>query len=121
MGVQGFERRLERLLEGTFTRASRGGVQPAEVAARLRREMDLGRTLGTKGASAERTDVTSKFIAELNNGITIHTAALSVTVYGLKGLDAAEFPAVAAAAEQGCPVSKAYRGSLTITLDAKVG
>ena len=50
MGVQGFERRLERLLEGTFTRASRGGVQPAEVAARLRREMDLGRTLGTKGA-----------------------------------------------------------------------
>lgn len=50
MGVQGFERRLERLLEGTFTRTSRGGVQPAELAARLRREMDLRRTLGTKGA-----------------------------------------------------------------------
>ena len=50
-----------------------------------------------------------------------HTSALSVTVYGLKGIDAADFPAVAAEAEKGCPVSNAYRGSLKITLDAKVG
>ena len=50
MGVQAFERRLERLLEGTFTRTSRAGVQPAELVTRLRREMDHGRTLGTKSA-----------------------------------------------------------------------
>mgnify|MGYP003345200190 CR=1 FL=1 len=49
MGVSGIERRLERLLEGTFTRTSRAGVQPAELVTRLRREMDLGRTLGTRG------------------------------------------------------------------------
>jgi osmotically inducible protein OsmC len=101
-----------------------GRTSPEELMAAAHAAcyaMALNHTLGTRGASAERTDVTSKIIAELNNGITIHTAALSVTVYGLKGLDAAEFPAVAAAAEQGCPVSKAYRGSLTITLDARVG
>ena len=83
--------------------------------------MALNATLGRKNASAERTAVTAKVSAELNNGITIKSSHLSVTVYGLKGLEASQFPAVAQEAEKGCPVSNAYRGSLTITLDAKVG
>ena len=41
--------------------------------------------------------------------------------HGLKGLEASQFEAVANEAEKGCPVSNAYRGSLQITLDAKVG
>jgi hypothetical protein len=49
MGVQGFERRLERLVEGTFGRAFRSGLQPVEVARRLLRDMDAARTIGVRG------------------------------------------------------------------------
>src|SRR4051794_5960878 len=49
MGVQGFERRLERLVEGAFGKAFRSGLQPVEVARRLLREMDAHRTLGVRG------------------------------------------------------------------------
>lgn len=52
MGVQGFERRLERLVEGTFGKAFRSGLQPVEVARRLLREMDAGRTIGVRGTIA---------------------------------------------------------------------
>jgi organic hydroperoxide reductase OsmC/OhrA len=48
------------------------------------------------------------------------SSKLSVTAYGLKGLDASQFAAVAQEAEGKCPVSNAYRGSLQITVDAKV-
>ena len=49
MGVQGFERRLERLVEGAFGKAFRSGLQPVEVARRLLREIDSHRTLGVNG------------------------------------------------------------------------
>jgi Protein of unknown function (DUF3662)/FHA domain len=49
MGVQGFERRLERLVEGAFGKAFRSGLQPVEIARRLLREMDANRTLGVRG------------------------------------------------------------------------
>lgn len=101
-----------------------GRTSPEELMAAAHAAcyaMALNATLGRKQASADRTDVTAKIIAELDNGITIHTSALSVTVYGLKGIEAADFAAVAAEAEKGCPVSNAYRGSMKITLDAKVG
>src|SRR5579875_356055 len=50
MGLQQFERRLERLVEGVFARAFRSGLQPVEVGRRLTREMDLRRTLAPRGA-----------------------------------------------------------------------
>jgi hypothetical protein len=49
MGLQRFERRLERLVEGAFTKAFRSGLQPVEIGRRLVREMDAGRTLGVRG------------------------------------------------------------------------
>src|SRR2546428_381973 len=53
MGLQRFERRLERLVEGTFSKAFRsGGLQPVEIGRRLGREMDAGRTLGVRGTVA---------------------------------------------------------------------
>ena len=52
MGVQGFERRLERLVEGAFGKAFRSGLQPVEIARKLLREMDNGRTLGVRGTVA---------------------------------------------------------------------
>jgi len=52
MGLQGFERRLERLVEGTFTKAFRSGLQPVEIARKLIREVDAGRTVSVRGTVA---------------------------------------------------------------------
>jgi len=49
VGPQRFERRLERLVEGTFSKAFRSGLQPVEIARKLVREIDAGRTLGVHG------------------------------------------------------------------------
>ena len=49
MGLQQFERRLERLVEGVFARAFRSGLQPVEIGRRLTREMDLRRTIAPEG------------------------------------------------------------------------
>ena len=52
MGLQKFEQRLERLVEGVFAKAFRSGLQPVELGRRLVREMDLGRTVGVRGVLA---------------------------------------------------------------------
>jgi hypothetical protein len=52
MGLQAFERRLERLVEGAFTKAFRSGLQPLEIGRRLVRELDAGRTVGVHGVVA---------------------------------------------------------------------
>ena len=49
MGLQRFERRLERLVEGGFGKAFRSGLQPVEIGRRLVRELESGRTLGVRG------------------------------------------------------------------------
>ena len=49
MGLQQFERRLERLVEGVFAKAFRSGLQPVELGRRLTREMDANRTVGVRG------------------------------------------------------------------------
>ena len=61
MGLQQFERRLERLVEGAFARAFRSGLQPVEVGRRLTREMDLRRTVAPRG-----TLVPNKFFVALS-------------------------------------------------------
>ena len=52
MGLQQFEQRLERLVEGVFAKAFRSGVQPVELGRRLARDMDLHRTQGVRGLIA---------------------------------------------------------------------
>jgi hypothetical protein len=49
MGLQRFERRLERLVEGAFGKAFRSGLQPVEIGRRIARDMDAGRQLGVRG------------------------------------------------------------------------
>jgi FHA domain-containing protein len=61
MGLQQFERRLERLVEGAFAKAFRSGLQPVEVGRRLTREMDLRRTVAPRG-----TLVPNKFFVALS-------------------------------------------------------
>jgi osmotically inducible protein OsmC len=104
---------------------SGGKTSPEELMAAAHAAcyaMALNATLGRKGASAERTVVTATVSADKGDaGIKIGSSKLKVVAYGLKGIDAAQFPALAAEAEKGCPVSNAYRGSLQVTLDAQVG
>lgn len=48
MGMQGLERRLERMVEGVFRRPS-NSIRPIELGRRLIREMDDHRTVDVKG------------------------------------------------------------------------
>lgn len=67
MGVlQRFERRLEGLVEGTFAKVFRGGVEPVEIAKALQRE-----AADKKAISATRTLVPNEFVVEL--GTNDHT------------------------------------------------
>ena len=49
MGLRNFEGRLERLVEGTFSRVFKSGVRPVELGRRLVREMDGKRSIGVSG------------------------------------------------------------------------
>lgn len=61
MGLRGFERRLERAVEGGFARLFRSGLKPIELGRRLTREMDGNRTVDVRG----RTVVPNHFTVEL--------------------------------------------------------
>lgn len=63
MGLQGFERRLERMVEGVFARAFRSGLKPVELGRRLTREMDDNRSVGVTG----RTVVPNSFTVYLSD------------------------------------------------------
>lgn len=102
-----------------------GKTSPEELMAAAHAAcyaMALNATLGRQSAAAERTVITAKVTADKGDaGIKIQSSALTVTAYGLTGLDEGGFLEAAKVAEANCPVSNAYRGSLQITLDAKVG
>ena len=61
MGLKGFERRLERMVEGVFAGLFRSGLRPVELGRRLTREMDDHRTVDVRG----RTVVPNHFAFEL--------------------------------------------------------
>ncbi|PYQ77083.1 MAG: hypothetical protein DMG04_01305 [Acidobacteria bacterium] len=102
-----------------------GKTSPEELMAAAHAAcyaMALNGTLGRKSASADRTVVRATVTADKGDaGIKIVSSKLSVTAYGLKGIDASQFAEVAKEAEGRCPVSNAYRGTMQITVDAKVG
>jgi hypothetical protein len=52
MGLQQFEERLERLVEGTLAKPFRSNLQPVEIGRRLTREMDLNRRVAVHGLIA---------------------------------------------------------------------
>src|SRR5258708_37574198 len=58
MGLKGFERRLERLVEGVFARAFKSSLKPVELGRRLVREMDDQRTVNVQGTAAAPNDFT---------------------------------------------------------------
>ena len=52
VALKGFERRLERMVEGTFARIFRSGLRPVELGRRLVREMDDNRSVDVRGRTA---------------------------------------------------------------------
>ena len=102
-----------------------GKTSPEELMAAAHAAcyaMALNGTLGRKNASAERTVITATVTADKGDaGIKIVSSKLTVVAYGLKGLESSQFGEVANEAEGRCPVSNAYRGTMTITVEAKVG
>jgi len=100
-----------------------GQTSPEELMAAAHAAcfaMALNATVGRKCGSIARTDVTATVTADKGDaGIKIMSSKLTVVAHGLTGISKDEFPAVAHEAEGKCPVSNAYRGSMTIDLDAK--
>ena len=101
-----------------------GKTSPEELMAAAHAAcyaMALNGTIGrTEGVSVDRTHVRATVTADKGDaGIKIMTSKLSVVAHGLTGIPKEQFAEVAREAEGKCPVSNAYRGALTIELDAK--
>jgi hypothetical protein len=58
MALQGIERRLERMVDGVFSRSARNGIRPIELGRRLIREMDDQRSVDVKGRRIVPNDFT---------------------------------------------------------------
>jgi len=102
-----------------------GKTSPEELMAAAHAAcyaMALNGTIGrTEGVSVDRTAVRATITADKGEaGIKIVSSALEATAYGLKGADAAKWTEIAKLAESRCPVSNAYRGTMQITVDARV-
>ena len=59
MALEGFERRLERLVEGVFSKTFSSRVQPVEIGRAIIRRLETQRTITTQGATVP-------------NNITVH-------------------------------------------------
>ena len=66
MGLQQFEERLERLVEGTLAKPFRSNLQPVEIGRRLTREMDLHRRVGVRGLIAPNSFVVTLSPADVD-------------------------------------------------------
>jgi len=62
VGIKGFERRLEKAIEGSFARVFKSGIRPIEIARKVTREMDGNRSVDVRG----RTVVPNAFTVRLS-------------------------------------------------------
>ena len=101
-----------------------GKTSPEELMAAAHAAcfaMAMNAALGKKGGKAAKTHVTATVSADKSDaGIKIVSSKLKVVVEGLEGMSAAEFPAFLKEADQGCPVSNAYRGTMRIDVEGSV-
>ena len=100
-----------------------GLTSPEELVAAAHAScyaMALNATVGRKGGSIAKTNVTATVIADKGeSGIKLTTSKLKVVVEGLQGIEKTEFGEVAKQAEAGCPISNALRGTMQIELEAE--
>ena len=74
--MKGFERRLERGVEGVFARTFRSGLKPIELGRKLAREMDRNRSVGVAG----QTVVPNHFVITLSQQDLDRFAEVSTTL-----------------------------------------
>jgi osmotically inducible protein OsmC len=104
-------------------RADRTGdkTSPEELIAAAHTScfaMAFSAALAEAGATPEHLDVSATVSFDLVDGAPTITS-VALTVRGsASGIDAAGFAQVAAGAKEGCPVSRALKGNVEITLDA---
>jgi osmotically inducible protein OsmC len=80
--------------------------------------MAFANALGEAGATPEHLDVAATVTFEIADGAPTITR-VALTVRGTaSGIDADGFARVAGEAKDGCPVSRALKGNVEITLDA---
>jgi osmotically inducible protein OsmC len=98
-----------------------GRTSPEELIAAAHAScyaMAFSNTLAQEGKTPERLDVTAVCTLELGAG-GARITSMDLEVRGkVPGLDQAGFEQAAQKAEQGCPVSNALRGGLTIRVKA---
>jgi lipoyl-dependent peroxiredoxin len=103
------------------TERSAGTTSPEELIAAAHAScysMALAHELAEAGATPEHLDVSATVTFELVDGApTVSRSALTVRG-SVGGIDADGFASAAAAAKEGCPVSRALKGNVEITLDA---
>lgn len=76
MGITGFERRLESMVEGVFARAFRSALRPVELGRKLVRVMDDQRSVDVRG----RTVVPNHFEISLSDADAERFAEMSSTL-----------------------------------------
>src|SRR5262245_59777023 len=101
-----------------------GHTSPEELVAAAHAAcyaMALNATVGRKGGSIAKTNVTATVIADKGEaGIKLTTSKVKVVAEGLKGIEKGQFADAAKEAESKCPISNALRGSLQIELETEV-
>jgi osmotically inducible protein OsmC len=99
------------------------GSNPEELLAAAEAScysMALGLGLEQNGTPATRIDTNAACTVEkVGEGFAITSIALDVSA-SVPNIDDAKFQAIAAATKDGCPVSKAFKGNLALTLKAKL-
>jgi osmotically inducible protein OsmC len=100
------------------------GSNPEELLAAAEAacySMALSGALEKNGTVATSIDTDAACTVEPVEGGFGITKMHLVVVAAVPGIDNAKFQEVAKATLVGCPVSKAFRGNLTLTLDARLG
>lgn len=97
-----------------------GKTSPEELIAAAHAacySMAFSNGLAKAGHEAERLDTTAEVDFVPGTGIT----KIALSVRGrVQGLDGTQFQKLAEEAKEGCPVSKALKGNVEITLDARL-
>jgi lipoyl-dependent peroxiredoxin len=106
---------------GARAEPTAGVTSPEELIAAAHAScyaMAFSNALAEAGATPEDLDISVTVTFEMVDGApTITRSALTVRG-SASGIDAAGFAEAAAGAKEGCPVSRALKGNVEITLDA---
>ena len=97
-----------------------GATSPEELLAASHATcfgIGLRSVIGQRGGTATRVQVTATITAEKGaRGIRVKASHLHGEVEGLAGVEPGTLPDVARIAEEGCTISAAIRGSVSVTV-----